>query len=226
MSARNGGGPRILVVEDDLELLGLLREQLTHAGYEVTAVATGGEGAFHAEEGVFDLIVLDLNLPDVDGLEVAEGLNGRIDTPIVMLTARGDVDSRVEGLYAGASDYVTKPFAVPELVARVHARLRERGRDDGCLRHGDLELLPDVSLLRCGDAERELPEREFTLLRTLVENPGRVFGRDELERRIYGEALPESNTVEVFVHNLRRKLTAMGHEGLIRTVRGKGYLVR
>lgn len=226
MSEGTGKRGRILVVEDDAELLGLLSEQLGHAGYEVTAVATGGEGLYQAEERAFDLIVLDLNLPDVDGIEVAEALSGQVDTPILMLTSRGDVDSRVEGLYAGASDYVTKPFAVPELVARVHARLRERGRGDGRVRHGGLELDTETLRVKGAGGEVTLPEREFALLRTLLENPGRVFGRFELERRIYEGELPESNTVEVFVHNLRRKLSELGHEGVIRTVRGKGYLVR
>lgn len=226
MSVAEGSHARILVIEDDAELLGLLREQLSLVGHRVEGVVTGGEGLFLAEEEPFDLIVLDLNLPDMDGIEIAERLQGGAGPPILMLTARGDVDSRVNGLYAGASDYVTKPFSVPELVARIHARLRERGEHGERPRYGDLELFPEASAVRVGADELQLPEREFELLRLFVENQGRVFSREDLEHRLYGDRMPGSNTVEVFVHNLRKKLAGLGVDGVIRTVRGKGYLLR
>lgn len=220
------GGARVLLIEDDRDLLRLLEEQLTAVGYRVATAETGADGSFLAETEPFDLVVLDLNLPDMDGIEVAENLKARVEAPILMLTARGDVDSRVEGLYAGASDYVTKPFSVPELIARVHARLRERAGAAEPTRYGDLELDADACAVRLRGSECGLPEREFELLRLLIEQRGKVFSRADLEHRLYGERLPESNTIEVFVHNLRKRLSGLGMDDVIRTVRGKGYLVR
>lgn len=217
---------RILVVEDDARLRTLLEQELTHAGHDVRAVGTAGEGLYRAEEEAFDLMLLDLNLPDGDGLEVAERLRGRRDVPIVMLTARGDVDSRVAGLYAGAADYVAKPFSLPELLARIHVRLRERAAPARPA-YGALELDPGASLALGPAGEEALPEREFTLLRLLVEHPGRLFPREEIERRLYADdEAPGSNTVEVFVHHLRRRLERLGVDVRIRTVRGKGYMLR
>ncbi|MDZ7706527.1 MAG: response regulator transcription factor [Trueperaceae bacterium] len=217
---------RILVVEDDARLRSLLEQELATDGHVVVAVGTAGEGLYRAEEEPYDLLVLDLSLPDGDGLEVAERLRDRRDVPILMLTARADVDSRVRGLYAGAADYMTKPFSVPELLARVHARLRERLKPERP-RHRDLELDPSASVARGPGGEAILPESEFALLRMLVEHPGRLFTRDEIERRLYvASERPGSNTVEVFVHHVRRKLEQLDAEPRIRTVRGKGYMLR
>lgn len=216
----------LLVVEDDPRLQGLLRDAFVAAGHRATVVGTGTAGLEAAFAGDVDLVVLDLNLPDVDGVEVARRLRADGDVPILMLTARGDVASRVEGLYAGAADYVTKPFDVQELLARVHVRLRERRQGSDVVAHGGVELRP-ATLSASGPAGTAvLPELEFELLRLLLEHPGRVWSRDDLERRLYGDDLPESNTVEVFVSKLRKRLRALGVEGEpIRTVRGKGYTV-
>lgn len=217
---------RILVVEDDARLRALLAEELTTDGYVVVAVGTAGEGLYRAEEEAYDLLVLDLSLPDGDGLEVAERLRGRRELPILMLTARADVESRIRGLYAGAADYMTKPFSVPELLARVHVRLRERTSPERP-RHHDLVLDPDASTIRGPGGDAIVSERELALLRMLVEHPGRLFPRDEIERRLYTDSeRPGSNTVEVFVHHLRRKLDRLGVKARIRTVRGKGYMLR
>ncbi len=215
---------RILVVEDDSALAHLVVEQLGHAGYRAEAVGLGRDAIQRAQEAALDLVVLDLNLPDMDGIEVAERLREDGDAAILMLTARADVDSRVEGLYAGASDYLAKPFSVQELLARVHVRLRER-QATGVLRHGDLELDPEALSCRCGDDQVVLPEREFELLRLLVRHRGRLFSREDIERSLYGTDVPDSNTVEVFVYNLRRKLAKLGHKEIIRTVRNRGYMV-
>lgn len=217
---------RLLLVEDDQSLVTLLDEQLGQMGYAVQSVGTGGEALFLAEEEPFDLIVLDLNLPDMDGIEVAEWLQGRNEASILILTARGDVDSRVEGLYAGASDYLTKPFSIHELVARIHARLRERERTAAELRYDGL-LLDTASNSCVVDGQVfVLPELEFKLLRLLIGNRGRLFSKEELQRQLYGSDQPGSNTIEVFVHNLRKKLSAVGMDDVIKTVRSKGYLVR
>lgn len=218
------GRARILVVEDDTALAHLIVEQLGHAGYRAETVGLGREALARLEGAHFDLVVLDLNLPDVDGIEVAEQLRGVSEVAIVMLTARADVDSRVEGLYAGASDYLAKPFSVQELLARVHVRLRER-RVTGVVEHDGLELDPDALSCRCGSDMIVLPEREFELLRLLVRHRGRLFSREDIERSLYGPDVPDSNTVEVFVYNLRRKLEKLGRKDLIRTVRNRGYMV-
>ncbi len=218
------GRARILVVEDDASLARLIAEQLGHAGYRADAVGLGREALGRAETESFDLVVLDLNLPDIDGIEVAERLREVSEAAILMLTARADVESRVEGLYAGASDYLAKPFSVQELLARVHVRLRER-QATGVLRHGGLELDPDALSCRSEEGMIVLPEREFELLRLLVRHRGRLFSREDIERALYGPDVPDSNTVEVFVYNLRRKLAKLGQKELIRTVRNRGYMV-
>lgn len=220
----SAGRAQILVVEDDTPLAQLIVEQLGHAGYRAEAVGLGREALGRAESEPFDLVVLDLNLPDIDGIEVAERMREVCDAAILMLTARADVDSRVEGLYAGASDYVAKPFSVQELLARVHVRLRER-QATGVIRHEGLELDPDALSCRSDEGTIVLPEREFELLRLLLRHRGRLFSREDIERALYGPDVPDSNTVEVFVYNLRRKLARLGRKELIRTVRNRGYMV-
>lgn len=219
---------RILVVEDDAPLRSLIEGELSRSGLEVAAVGTGGDALAEAALNPIDLVVLDLNLPDVDGLEVARRLKSDrdVDADILMLTARADVPSRVEGLYAGASDYLTKPFDVRELLARVHVRLRERAGADTLLRWGELTLDTAASTLCVGRRRIVLPERECALLALLLGNRGRLFSRDELERRLYGiDELPASNTIEVFVYQLRRKFARLGSPDPITTVRSKGYMV-
>jgi DNA-binding response OmpR family regulator len=220
----SAGGARLLVVEDDRQLVSLLREQLALAGYAPVMAMTLAEAREQLADGRFDLVILDLNLPDGDGLDLAEEINAGDKTPMLMLTARGDVESRVAGLYAGASDYLTKPFSVAELLARIHVRLREQG-GQAQLTLGELVL--DVANGRASVAGEflNLPEREFLLLKLLVQYRGRVFTKDDLERAIYGADLPDSNTIEVYVYNLRRKLKSAGMDGVIRTVRNRGYLV-
>ena len=221
---RAGGRGRVLVVEDDPRLRSLLREALEREGHRATVVGTGSDALVASMDAAHDLVILDLNLPDVDGLEVAERLRGD-DVPILMLTARGDVGSRVQGLYAGAADYVTKPFDLAELLARVHVRLRERRVDTDVVEHAGLVLRPATREVAGRAGRAALPDLEFELLRLLVAHPGRVWSREDLEHRLYGGALPASNTVEVFVSKLRRRLRDLGHDVLIRTVRGKGYTV-
>ena len=213
----------LLLIEDDANLRALLVQELTAAGYRVHAVADGTEGLEAAIDHDVDLVLLDLNLPDVDGLEVAERLRDD-EVPILMLTARREVDDRVAGLYAGARDYLVKPFDVRELLARVHAQLRE-GPGAPELHHGAFRYEPDTRTVHGPDGALTLPEREGEVLHRLFAHPGRVFSVDELERRLYGPDLPESNTVQVYVSSLRRKLRGLGADDPIRTVRGKGYTV-
>jgi two-component system response regulator QseB len=220
----------ILVVEDDLRLAKLLQQELSHDGHRVEVVHNGTDALVRADERPFDLVVLDLNLPDMDGVEVAERLRDRNAQPsasVLMLTARGDVKSRVEGLYAGASDYMTKPFSVQELLARVHVRLRERARPAEVIRHGDLVLEPGAGHCAVAGQPLALTSLEFRLLELFLTHKGRIFSKEDVEDRLYGaDRLPGSNTIEVFVSNLRKKLAAAGMNGMIQTVRGMGYVVR
>ncbi len=220
-------GAKILIVEDDPRLSLLLEQELRYDGYEAIAAKTGADGLLAAESYNFDLIVLDLNLPDIDGLEVARRLHGRSSASLLMLTARGDVDSRVEGLYAGASDYMTKPFSIQELLARIHVRLRERQQTPEVLRHDELVLNLSDRVCTLGGEPLALTAHEFELLKLLMSHRGRIFAKEDIERRLYsGNSLPESNTVEVFISNLRKKLAQRGVGNLIQTVRKMGYFIR
>lgn len=216
----------MLVIEDDPRLAALLGQELASDGYRVTHAATGCDGLLLAERDPPDLTLLDLGLPDLDGLEVAERLARRRRTPILMITARGSVDDRVDGIYAGASDYLVKPFSIRELLARMHAILRDRDARD-VIRYRNLALDRTAQVCLVDGAPLELSAREFALLEALLADPGRVFSRSDLAERLYrDEELPESNAVEVFVSRLRTKLRRAGAPGLIRTVRGVGYATR
>ncbi len=219
---------QILIVEDDQRVAAMLKNELSHEGHNPTMVHTGTDALLETSDRNFDVIILDLNLPDLDGIEVAERLKKRGQTNILMLTARGDVKSRVEGLYAGASDYLTKPFSLQELLARVHVRLREQQQNQNkTLEYGEIILDLEKASCSVGNDTLELTAQEFKLLELLLQQQGKVFSRQSIEERIYdGECLPGSNTVEVFISSIRRKLKAVGQTNLINTVRGIGYVIR
>src|SRR4051794_8987545 len=220
--------PRVLVVEDDAEIAGALRRSLRLEGYDVR-VAEDGDGAL-TESGLFepDLVVLDLGLPKLDGVEVAKRLRDKGDTPILMLTARDGVADRVTGLDAGADDYLVKPFEREELLARLRALLRRRPpRGSAFLSVGDLRLNPDTREVMRGDRPLELTSREFELLEYMMRNERLVVSREALLENVWGyQVLVETNTVDVFVSNLRRKLEADGESRVLHTVRGAGYVLR
>lgn len=214
---------RILIVEDDVQLADALDRELRR-GYDTVVAHTGREALFRAETERFELILLDLNLPDVDGVEVAEQLAGN-DADIVMLTARSDVASRVRGLYAGAADYLAKPFDMQELLARVYARIRTRARArlDAW---GPLALSAGERSCHVDGERLELSAQEFQLLALLVGHQDRVFSKDTLEQRLYPYEAPASNAIEVLVSRLRRKLADAGVHDAIQTIRGLGYVLR
>ncbi len=214
---------RILIIEDDAPLRELLAYELQQRSFDVTAVGRGGDGLAAAADQPPDLVILDLGLPDIDGLDVAARLH-EDDVPVLILTARSDVDARVEGLYAGASDYVTKPFELRELVARIHAKMRDRGGSEELVR-GVITLHVATGTVRVGSETRVLPTREADLLQLLLAHPGKVFAREELEHRLYGMESPDSNAVQVYVSRVRRTLAEMGAENAIVTLRGKGYTI-
>ena len=220
--------PRVLVVEDDEDIALALQRSLRMEGYEVRIAADGEAaldfaGAFHP-----DLVVLDLGLPKIDGIEVARRLRADGDVPILMLTARDALDARVEGLDSGADDYLVKPFERQELLARLRALLRRRPpRGSASMAVGDLSLNPDTHEVHRGDRAIELTQREFELLEYLMRNERIVVPRQRLLEEVWGyDPFATTNTIEVFVSNLRRKLEAGGEPRLLHTIRGAGYVLR
>jgi two-component system, OmpR family, response regulator MprA len=220
--------PRVLVVEDDVDIAGVLRRSLDKEGYQVR-VAGDGEAALE-QANVFepDAVVLDLGLPVLDGVEVCRRLREAGDVPILVLTARDSLDSRVEGLDSGADDYLIKPFERDELLARLRALLRRRPpRGSAFLTCGDLKLNPDTREVMRGERRIELTAREFELLEHLMRNERLVVSRQALLDEVWGyHPFAETNTVDVFISTLRRKLEEGGEPRLLHTVRGAGYVLR
>ncbi|HEX6744542.1 MAG TPA: response regulator transcription factor [Solirubrobacteraceae bacterium] len=223
-----GRDPRVLVVEDDEEIAQVLQRSLRLEGYEVR-VAGDGETALD-QSAAFnpDLVILDLGLPKLDGMEVARRLRSADDVPILMLTARDALEARVEGLDAGADDYLVKPFERQELLARLRALLRRRPpRGSASVVVGDLALNPDTHEVSRAGREIDLTQREFELLEYLMRNERIVVPRQRLLEEVWGyDPFATTNTIEVFVSNLRRKLESGGEARLLHTIRGAGYVLR
>jgi DNA-binding response OmpR family regulator len=225
MSSREA---RVLVVEDDEDIALVLQRALRMEGYEVRVAGDGEAALDEATRFHPDLVILDLGLPKLDGMEVARRLRGADDVPILMLTARDALDSRVEGLDAGADDYLVKPFERQELLARLRALLRRRPpRGSASLVVGDLSLNPDTHEVTRGERSVELTQREFELLEYLMRNERIVVPRQRLLEEVWGyDPFANTNTIEVFVSNLRRKLEGGGEPRLLHTIRGAGYVLR
>jgi len=220
---------RILIVEDDEDIVDVLRRTLRAEGYEVRAGLDGESALGIASEFIPDLVVLDLGLPDMDGLDVCARLReDGGDVPILMLTARAGTDDRVTGLDSGADDYLVKPFERSELLARIRALLRRRPpRGSALLTAGDLRLNPDSQEATRGDREIELTKREFELLEYLMRNQRLVISRERLLEEVWGyDPLDETNTIDVFISNLRRKLEEGGEPRILHTKRGAGYVIK
>jgi two-component system, OmpR family, response regulator MprA len=220
---------RVLVVEDDQEIAQVLQRSLRMEGYDVKVTNDGAHALDETQAFLPDLIVLDLGLPGMDGIEVARQLRrDEDDTPILILTARDALDSRVEGLDVGADDYLVKPFERQELLARMRALLRRRPpRGMAPLRAADLTLNPDTHEVTRGERKIDLTQREFELLEYLMRNERLVISRQRLLDEVWGyDPFSITNTIEVFVSNLRRKLEAGGEPRLLHTVRGAGYVLR
>jgi DNA-binding response OmpR family regulator len=221
---------RVMVVEDDPRVAHLVERALAEAGHQVDVAMDGNAGLDRVRSSDHDLIVLDVLLPGIDGFEVCRQLRAqKVRTPILMLTARDTVADRVRGLDAGADDYLTKPFALEELLARVRA-LGRRGKgepDDDTLRVGDLILDPSTRDVSRGGQTIDLTAKEFTLLQFLMKNPGRVLTKDQILDHVWGyDANVVSNVVEIYIHYLRDRIDRGFSRPLIRTVRGVGYTVK
>jgi two-component system response regulator MprA len=221
-------GGRVLVVEDDGDIADVLRRSLRNEGYEVRTSADGIEALDVAAAFTPDLIVLDLGLPRLDGVEVCRRLRDDGDVPILMLTARAELEDRVAGLDSGADDYMVKPFERQELLARIRALLRRRPpRGAASLNVGDLMLNPDTREVRRGEREIELTNREFELLEYLMRNERLVVSRERLLDEVWGyDPMAATNTIDVFISNLRRKLEAGSEPRLLHTKRGAGYVLK
>lgn len=217
---------RVLVVEDEPKLAGLVAEGLRRAEYTVDVALDGDEALDFARVTAYDAIVLDVMLPGVDGREVCRRLRqAGARTPIIMLTARDAIPDRIAGLDSGADDYLVKPFALGELLARLRALLRrEATRKEPVLRAGDLSLDPATRTVRWRERPLELTPREYRLLELLIRRPGWVASREVIIESVWGfDFTDSSNLVEVYIRRLRRKLAEEGAPPLIQTARGVGY---
>lgn len=220
---------RLLIVEDEERLARQVARVLGEEGYAVEIAGDGRSALRHAVSGSFDVLVVDWMLPDLDGTQVIRRLRvADVSAPILMLTARDQVEDRVEGLDAGADDYLPKPFAIQELLARLRALLRRRGNHEegtgAILTAGDITLDPASHTVRRGDEHVELTTKEFALLATLLQRPNQVFTRSILLDTVWGASADVyTNVVDLYISYLRKKLDREGHASHIRTVRGVGY---
>ena len=221
--------PYILVMEDEDALATLLQYNLEKEGYDVTVAADGEEGLLQVDERLPDMVLLDWMLPKLSGIEVCRRLRGRAETrnlPIIMLTARGEETDRVRGLDTGADDYMTKPFSMTELTARIRAVLRRirPGLADDRINHADIVIDRVAHRVRRAGKEVHLGPTEFRLLDHLMKHPGRVFSREQLLDAVWGsDVYVEARTVDVHVGRLRKALNVEGTVNPIRTVRSAGY---
>jgi len=218
----------VLVVEDEIEIARVVRDYLRNAGFEVIVVGDGGSAVASVRSAKPDLLVLDLGLPGRDGLDVAREIRRWSDTPIVMLTARGDETDRIVGLEIGADDYIVKPFSPKELVARVRAvlrRSRTAARGDEVVRAGDVEIDTAKMRVSVGGTQVDLTPTEFQLLATLAREPGRVFTRSQLLDAVHGVAIESyERAIDAHVKNIRRKIEPTpGSPRYVVTVHGVGY---
>jgi Response regulators consisting of a CheY-like receiver domain and a winged-helix DNA-binding domain len=223
---------RLLVIDDDEKIISMLRRALAFEGYEVSTAVNGEEGLRRMMQADPDCVILDVMMPGIDGWEVCRRIReGGSRVPILMLTAKDDVSSRVKGLDLGADDYLVKPFALEELLARIRALLRrhsgEKSGETRRLKYGDLVMDLDTREVFRGSRSIELTAKEFELLRLFMDNPRRVLSRDVIMEKIWGyDYSGESNVLEVYINMLRQKLEEAGEKRLIQTVRGAGYVLR
>lgn len=222
--------PKILIVEDEEKLARFVELELSHEGYEVDKAFDGRDGLEKLESGGYDLALLDIMLPGLNGLEVLRRARRTVDTPVIMLTARDSVMDKVTGLDMGAEDYMTKPFEIEELLARIRATLRtaeRRAPEVKLLSVGALSMDVDRHTVTYDGQAVELTQREFELLRVLLENKGIVLSRNTLMERVWGyDYMGETNIVDVYVRYLRGKIDDVYGVKLVQTVRGVGYVIR
>ncbi|MDG0793931.1 response regulator transcription factor [Cohnella ginsengisoli] len=218
---------RVLVVEDDASLLRIVRDVFEGEGFTTDGIENGDDGWYWAEKAVHDLIVLDVMLPGMNGIDIVRKLRVKNkEIPVIILTAKDAVEDLVAGLDAGADDYVTKPFAVSELLARTRAVLRRKGTigQEGELKAGSIRLVPADRSAFVGDASLNLTVKEYEMLECFLCNKDRIITRDQIFERVWGfDSSSELTAVDVYVHHLRKKLASLGADSALRTIRGVGY---
>jgi len=221
---------KVLIIEDEEKIARFIELELLHEGYEVIKVNNGRSGLEIAEKGEVDLVLLDIMIPQINGLEVLRRLRKTSDLPVIMLTARDAVMDKVSGLDAGADDYITKPFAIEELLARIRTALKKRRvteKDTNILRCGLLSLDKMRYRVTYDNKEIELTKREFSLLQILMENKNIVLTRDVLMEKLCGyDYLGETNVIDVYVRYLRTKIDDAFNVKIISTIRGVGYVIK
>lgn len=220
---------RILIAEDEKDLNRIITARLKEEHYSVDSCMDGGEALEYLQSAEYDAVVLDIMMPVEDGLSVLKKMRGRNDsTPVILLTAKDSIEDRVKGLDAGANDYLVKPFAFEELVARIRVLLRKPAdTPKTCYTVGDLEVHMDTQQVRRGGREIKLSGKEFALLRYMVQNEGIVLSRDKLEQHLWNfDYAGGSNVIDVYIRYLRRKIDEGHEKKLIHTVRGSGYVLR
>ncbi|MCI6691684.1 MULTISPECIES: response regulator transcription factor [unclassified Clostridium] len=222
---------KILIVEDEEKIARFIELELVHEGYEIVKTNNGRTGLEIAEKGEIDLVILDIMLPELNGLEVLRRLRRTSDIPVIMLTARDAVMDKVSGLDAGADDYITKPFAIEELLARIRVALKKRvvtaKKDTDIIKCGLLSLDRMRHKVKYGNEEIELTNREFTLLQILMENKNIVLNRDVLMEKVCGyDYMGETNLIDVYIRYLRTKIDDRFKVKIISTIRGVGYVIK
>lgn len=221
---------KVLIIEDEVNLAKFIELELVHEGFVVMHAADGRAGLDLALEQDWDIILLDIMLPELNGIEICRRLRNAKDTPVIMLTARDSVIDRVSGLDSGADDYIPKPFAIEELLARMRSILRRTKPDDNEkneLAYRDIMVDIESCTVKRDETTLELTRREYDLLVTFMQNINRVLSRDVLLDQVWGyEAVVETNVVDVYVRYLRNKLDKPNEESIIQTVRGIGYVMR
>lgn len=221
---------RILLIEDEEKIARFTELELVHEGYEVTKAFNGRDGLDAALSGKYDLILLDVMLPELNGLEVLRRLRRESDVPVIMLTARDAVMDKVSGLDAGADDYITKPFAIEELLARVRVALKKRGggpRQPHRLSAGEVSVDTDRHEVTCRGQIIDLTHREYELVRVLLENKNIVMDREKLMNQVCGyDYIGETNIIDVYVRYIRSKIDDRFGIHFIHTVRGVGYVIK
>src|SRR5919205_2821596 len=219
--------PRILIIEDEEKMARMLARVLREEGHAAETAGDGRTGLSRALDDTFDLLIVDWMLPERSGVQIVRGLRAaEVYTPVLMLTARGQVEDRVEGLDSGANDYLPKPFALPELLARVRALTRrpQEGSAEATIRVGDVTLDPVRHMVRLREERIDLTAKEFALLATLMQRPGQLFSRSVLLDTVWGvPGEVSTSVVDLYVSYLRKKLDRSGEPSRIRTVRGVGY---
>lgn len=223
---------KILIIEDEKQIARFIELELSHEGYEINKAFNGREGLEMAENDHFDLILLDVMLPKLNGLEVLRRIRKFSQIPIIMLTAKDSITDKVSGLDMGADDYITKPFAIEELLARIRVALKRKtsaqdNSENNLLSAGKLHMDTASHEVKYDETIIELTNREFILLRTLLENKSIVLSRDTLLEKVWGyDYMGETNVVDVYIYYLRSKIDDKVNEKIIETIRGVGYMIK